>query len=82
MFCLLCKSYTNRKKIFDLGSVAHVSVQGQGHNWRSTISSRSRSPLKVKYINKQILHIMSCPLYNSFNNGRIFFKLELHIYLN
>jgi len=32
MFCLLCKSYTNGKKIFNLGSVAHVSVQGQGHN--------------------------------------------------
>jgi len=36
------------KKIFNLGSVAHVSVQG--HNWRSTISSRSRSQLKVKYL--------------------------------
>jgi len=31
MFCLLCKSYTNGK-IFNLGSVAHVSVQGQSHN--------------------------------------------------
>jgi len=25
---------------------------------------------------------MSCPLYNSFTNGRIFFKLEWHIHLN
>ena len=39
--------------------------------------------LKVKVIvkgqifNEQILHIMSCPLYNSFTNGRISFKLEL-----
>ena len=32
MFCLLCKSYANGKKTFNLGSVAHVSVQGQGHN--------------------------------------------------
>ena len=24
----------------------------------------------------------SCPLYNSFTNGRISFKLELHIHLN
>jgi len=32
MFCLLCKSYTNGKIIFNIGSVAHVSVQGQGHN--------------------------------------------------
>jgi len=38
--------------------------------------------LKVKVtvqgqiFNKQILHIMSCPLYNSFTNRRISFKLE------
>jgi len=44
--------------------------------------------LKVKFtvkgqiLNKQILDIMSCPLYNSFTNGRIFFKLEWHIHLN
>ena len=31
MFCLLCKSYTN-EFFFNIGSVAHVSVQGQGHN--------------------------------------------------
>jgi len=33
MFCLLYKSYSNGKKIFNLGSVAHVSVQGQGQRW-------------------------------------------------
>ena len=33
--------------------------------------------LKVKVTVKgQILDIMSCPLYNSFTNGRMFFKLE------
>ena len=32
--------------------------------------------VKSKIFNKQILHIMSCPLYNSFTNGRISFKLE------
>jgi len=32
--------------------------------------------VKNKIFNKQILHIMSCPLYNSFTNGRISFKLE------
>jgi len=38
--------------------------------------------LKVKVtvegqiFNKQRLHIMLCPLYNSFTNGRISFKLE------
>jgi len=48
----------------------------------------SMCQLKVKVIvkgqlfNKQILHIMLCLLYNSFTNGRIFFKLEWHIHLN
>jgi len=32
--------------------------------------------VKGQIFNKQILHIMSCPLYNSFNNRRISFKLE------
>jgi len=42
----------------------------------------SMCQLKVKFtvngqiFNKQILHIMSCPLYNSFTNGRISFKLD------
>ena len=62
------------EKIFNLGSVAHVS--------RSRSQLKVNYQLKVKvtikgqYINKQKLHIMSCPLYNSFSNGRIFFKLE------
>ena len=38
--------------------------------------------VKGQIFNKQILHIMSCPLYNSFTNGRISFKLEWHIHLN
>jgi hypothetical protein len=45
----LCKSYTNWRIFFKLGSnvhlnkgmcrphVAHVSAQGQGHNWKSNI---------------------------------------------
>ena len=32
--------------------------------------------VKGQIFNKQILHIMSCPLYNSYTNGRISFKLE------
>jgi len=32
--------------------------------------------VKGQIFNKRILHIMSCPLYNSFTNGRISFKLE------
>ena len=31
---------------------------------------------KGQIFNKQTSHIMSCPLYNSFTNGRISFKLE------
>ena len=38
--------------------------------------------VKCQILNKQILDIMLCPLYNSFTNGRIFFKLEWHIHLN
>jgi len=32
--------------------------------------------VKGKIFNKQIYHILSCPLYNSCTNGRVFFKLE------
>jgi len=38
--------------------------------------------VKGQIFNKQILHIMSCPLYISFTDGRISFKLEWHIHLN
>jgi len=38
--------------------------------------------VKGQIFNKQILHIMSCPLFNFFTNGRISFKLKWHIYLN
>jgi len=38
--------------------------------------------VKGKIFNKQILHIMSFPLYNSFTNERISFKLEWLIHLN
>jgi len=38
--------------------------------------------VKGQIFKNQILHIMSCPLYNSFINGRISFKLERHIHLN
>ena len=32
--------------------------------------------VKGQIFNKQILHIISCPLYNPFTNGKISFKLE------
>ena len=38
--------------------------------------------VKGQILNKQILDIMSCPLYKPYTNGRISFKLEWHIHLN
>jgi len=38
--------------------------------------------VKGQILNKQILDIMSCPLYKPYTNGRISFKLEWHINLN
>jgi len=37
---------------------------------------KGKVTVKGQIFNKQILHIMSCPLYNSFTNKRIFFKLK------
>ena len=75
------KPYTNRRISFKLDWHIHL-------NWGCAETMLSMRQLKVKVtvkgqiINKQILHIMSCPLYNSFTNGRISFKLEWHIHLN
>ena len=38
--------------------------------------------VKGQIFNKQLLHIMLFPLYNSFTNGSISFKREWHIHLN
>ena len=48
----------------------------------SALYLKVKVTVKGQIFNKQILHIMSCPLYNSFTNGRISFKLEWHIHLN
>jgi len=32
--------------------------------------------VKGQILNKQILDIMSCPLYKPYTDGRVFFKLE------
>ena len=71
-------------------SITPLLMEGFPSNLNDTfISSRGCAEpmlpmcqLKVKVtvegqiFNKEILHIMSCPLYNSFTNGRISFKLE------
>jgi len=38
--------------------------------------------VKGQTFDKQILDIMSYPLYKLYTNGRISFKLEWHIHLN
>jgi len=58
------------EKIFYLGPVAHVSVQGQGHNWRSTISSRSRSQFKVKYLTPLLMEGFLSNLNDTFTSTR------------
>jgi len=77
-------------------SINPIPMEGFPSNLNDTFTSTrgcagpmlSMCQLKVKVtvkgqiFNKQILHIMSCPLYNSFTNGRISFKLEWRIHLN
>jgi len=76
-------------------SITPLLMEGFPSNLNDTFTSKRgctelilpMCQLKVKVtvncqiFNKQILHIMSCPLYNSFTNGRISFKLEWHIHL-
>jgi hypothetical protein len=80
--CPLYNSYTNWRIFFKLGSnvhlnkgmcrthIAHVSAQGQGHNWRSNIK------------HYQILLSMLCPLCKSYTTWKIFFKLGSNVHLN
>ena len=71
-------------------SITPLPMEGISSNLNDTFTSTRgcaetmlpMCQLKVKVtvegqiFNKQRLHIMLCPLYNSFTNGRIFFKLE------
>jgi len=59
-----------------------TSTMGCAEPMLSMCQLKVKVTVKCQIINKQILHIMSCPLYNSFTNGRISFKLEWHIHLN
>jgi len=74
----------------------HLLMEGFPSNLNDTFSStrgcaepmlpmcqlKVKVTVKGQIFNKQILHIMLCPLYNSFTNGRISLKLEWHIQLN
>jgi len=51
-----------------------VTIEGQ-------LQLKVKVTVKDQIFNKQILHIMWCPLYNSLTNGRISFKFEWHIHL-
>jgi len=53
-----------------------TSTRGCAEPMLSMCQLKVKVTVKSQIFNKQILHIMSCPLYNSYTNGRIFFKLE------
>jgi len=58
-----------------------TSTSGCAEPMMSMCQLKVKVTVKGQIFNKQILHIMSCPLYISFTNGRISFKLEWHIHL-
>jgi len=76
-------------------SITPLLMEGFPSNLNATFTSTSgcaepilpmcqlkvKVTVKCQIFNKQILDIMSCPLYNSFTNGRISFKLKWHIHL-
>ena len=53
-----------------------TSTRGYTESMLPMCQFKVKVTVKGQIFNKQILHIMSCPLYNSFTNGRISFKLE------
>jgi len=58
-----------------------TSTRGWAEPMMPMCQLKVKVTVKGQIFNKQILHIMSCPLYNSFTTGRISFKLEWHIHL-
>jgi len=52
------------------------STRGCAESMLPMCQLKVRVTVKGQILNKQILHIMSCPLYNFFSNGRISFNLE------
>jgi len=53
-----------------------TSTEGCKEPMLSMCQLKAKVTVKGQIFNKQILHIMPCPLYNSFTNRRISFKLE------
>jgi len=53
-----------------------TSTRGCAEPMLSLCQLKVKVTVKGQIFNKQILHIMACPLFNTFTNGRISFKLE------
>ena len=64
--CMKCHNYDMQVKFHN--SVLHFD--------------KVMSLFKSSNLHNQILDDMLCPLYKSFTNGRIFFKLHSNVYLN
>ena len=72
MSCPLYKPYTNGRIPSNLNDT-FASTRGCAEPMLSVCQLKVKVTVKCQIFNKQILHIMSRPLYNSFTNGRIFF---------
>ena len=59
-----------------------TSPRGCAEPMLPTCQLKVKITVKGQIFNKQILHIMSCPLQKPYTNGKIFFKIEWHIHLN
>jgi len=75
MSCPLYKPYTKEGFPSNLNDT-FTSTRGCEEPMLFMCQLKVKVTVKAQIFNKQILHIMSCPLYNSFTNGRISFKLE------
>ena len=53
-----------------------TSTRGCAEHMLLMCQLKVKVTVKGQIFIKQILHIMLCPLYNSFTNGRFSFKLE------
>jgi len=53
-----------------------TSTRGRAEPIMPMCQLKVKVTVKSQIFNKQILHIMSCPRYKPYTNGRISFKLE------
>ena len=81
MSCPLYKPYIPMEGLPSNLNDTFTSTRGCAEPMLFMCQLKVKVTVKGQILNKQILHIMLCQLYNSFTNGRIFFKLEWHIHL-